>query len=219
MPPISPRSPHPRRAAPAPAERGARQRVLEAAREQFFASGFSLITMDDLAAAVGMSKKTLYQLFPSKEALLETLITERAQEMRQAWQAIAQDSAASTPDKLRRTIAMVVSRLADIQPAFVFSLKRHAPEQYRRVQALRRQNLQLFLGQLLAEGRARGVVRADLNERLVVEMLLETLHALLEPETLQRLELMPARAAGLLLDLLCQGLLTEKGKTAYVASE
>jgi AcrR family transcriptional regulator len=40
--------------------------VIAAARRQFFVHGFRRVSMDDLAAELRMSKKTLYACFPSK---------------------------------------------------------------------------------------------------------------------------------------------------------
>ena len=43
-------------------------RIVAAARRYFLAHGFRGVTMDDLAAELGMSKKTLYAHFSSKAA-------------------------------------------------------------------------------------------------------------------------------------------------------
>jgi AcrR family transcriptional regulator len=52
-------------------------RIIAAARRHFFAHGFRAVTTDDLAAELAISKKTLYVLFPSKEALLEAVVLEK----------------------------------------------------------------------------------------------------------------------------------------------
>ncbi len=48
-----------------------RQRIVDATRVHFFSHGFRRVTMDDLAAELGISKKTLYAHFPGKFDLLE----------------------------------------------------------------------------------------------------------------------------------------------------
>ena len=60
-----------------PAEVATRQRILARARNDFLAQGFRSVTMDDLAAELGMSKKTLYVHFPSKKALLEAIVSDK----------------------------------------------------------------------------------------------------------------------------------------------
>lgn len=63
------------------AERGAdpekRKKILEGAREVFFAQGFAGASMDAIARAAGVSKGTLYVYFENKETLYAALIEER----------------------------------------------------------------------------------------------------------------------------------------------
>ncbi|MFN5112767.1 MAG: TetR/AcrR family transcriptional regulator, partial [Ignavibacteria bacterium] len=51
-----------------------RERLLSIAMQEFMQFGFSRISMDDLAERVGMSKKTLYKYFQSKEVLVREVI-------------------------------------------------------------------------------------------------------------------------------------------------
>jgi TetR/AcrR family transcriptional regulator of autoinduction and epiphytic fitness len=52
-----------------------RQAILTAAADQFRANGFEASSMDKIAASAGVSKRTVYNHFPSKEDLFaETLI-------------------------------------------------------------------------------------------------------------------------------------------------
>ena len=57
-----------------PSEAERRAALVEAAEPIFLAQGYGATSMDDVAQSVGMSKKTLYQLFPSKEALFEAVV-------------------------------------------------------------------------------------------------------------------------------------------------
>jgi len=51
--------------------RGARQRILNAAAELFYREGINATGVERLAAASSVSKRTLYQHFPSKTAVVE----------------------------------------------------------------------------------------------------------------------------------------------------
>lgn len=55
-------------------EPGARDRILQAAREMVGATGLGALSMDDLADAAGVSRATLYRLFPGKGALFTELV-------------------------------------------------------------------------------------------------------------------------------------------------
>ena len=47
-----------------------RNRVIEMASQMFFEQGIRKVRMDDVAAALTMSKRTLYEMFADKEELL-----------------------------------------------------------------------------------------------------------------------------------------------------
>ncbi len=51
--------------------------LLDTAAAMFLRDGYASTTMDDIARAAGVSKKTLYQLFPSKLSLLEMMLHSR----------------------------------------------------------------------------------------------------------------------------------------------
>src|ERR1700746_1841500 len=51
--------------------RGARQRILNAAAELFYREGINATGVERLAAESSVSKRTLYQHFPSKTAVVE----------------------------------------------------------------------------------------------------------------------------------------------------
>jgi|SRR5271168_589298 len=51
--------------------RGARQRILSAATELFYREGINATGVERLASNASVSKRTLYQHFPSKEAVVE----------------------------------------------------------------------------------------------------------------------------------------------------
>ncbi|MEL0028690.1 MAG: TetR/AcrR family transcriptional regulator [Perlucidibaca sp.] len=50
------------------------QRVIEAASEQFLEQGYDRASMEAVAQASGVSKMTLYNYFPSKDALFEACV-------------------------------------------------------------------------------------------------------------------------------------------------
>ncbi len=51
-----------------------RERIVVTAMEAFRTKGIRSITMDDIAAALGISKRTLYEVFADKESLLRECI-------------------------------------------------------------------------------------------------------------------------------------------------
>jgi AcrR family transcriptional regulator len=55
------------------------QRILATTDRLFYGQGIRAIGVDTIAAAIGISKRTLYNYFPSKDALIAAYLTRRLQ--------------------------------------------------------------------------------------------------------------------------------------------
>ena len=53
-----------------PAKQPMKERILETADRLFYLQGSRAVGVDTIAAEVGISKRTLYNHFPSKDALI-----------------------------------------------------------------------------------------------------------------------------------------------------
>ncbi len=60
----------------APRRSSKRSIVIEAATEEFLAGGFAGTSMDRIAQAANVSKRTVYNHFPSKDALFQAIVDE-----------------------------------------------------------------------------------------------------------------------------------------------
>lgn len=121
-----------------------REEILEATRELILARGLKSLTLEDVAAAVGLTKAALYYYFPSKAALLEDLslrgLRTQAQRLHDAV-----ESTSSGPQALRSLIAETIRMHAQHMDDFRLSYLhlqlapeavRVGPEQLARVRPL-----------------------------------------------------------------------------------
>ena len=60
-----------------PAKPAMKERILETADRLFYLQGIRAIGVDTIAAEIGISKRTLYNHFPSKDALIAAYLTRR----------------------------------------------------------------------------------------------------------------------------------------------
>ena len=63
--------------APLPAKPAMKDRILETADRLFYLQGIRAIGVDTIAAEIGISKRTLYNHFPSKDALIAAYLERR----------------------------------------------------------------------------------------------------------------------------------------------
>ena len=63
--------------APLPAKPSMKDRILETADRLFYLQGLRAVGVDTIAAEIGISKRTLYNHFPSKDALIAAYLARR----------------------------------------------------------------------------------------------------------------------------------------------
>jgi AcrR family transcriptional regulator len=81
-----------------------KERILETADKLFYLQGIRAIGVDTIAAEIGISKRTLYNHFPSKDALIEAYLERRFVKPRPSDKAPAEQILA-TFDSLERRFA------------------------------------------------------------------------------------------------------------------
>lgn len=190
-------------------------RIVAAARRDFFAHGFARCTMDDLAQALGMSKKTLYAHFPTKEALVDVLVAAKTRETADAVRAAVEAPGLAFGARVHAMMAQCLGHLAEISPVFLRDLERQLPAVYARIEAVRRDVLPKVWGRLLAEGVAAGLVRRELEPAFVSEFALLAVQGLLRPEALERHALRPPEVLDRVLSIIFAGILTPAGRKTY----
>src|SRR4051812_32169760 len=194
------------------AESAVRTRIVAGARRHFFAHGFRGVTMDDLAAELGMSKKTLYAHFRSKPALVEAALRAKFADLEAELGRIETESSDDFPEALREMLACVQRHADEIEPPFVRDVQRSAPDLFATVEARRAALIQRYFGKLFADGRKAGMVRKDLPPQLAIEILLAAIRALVNPQKLTELGLTPHTTVPAILSVVLTGVLTANGR-------
>lgn len=134
-----------------------KQRILLGAKAELNERGIKF-TMDDLARRLGMSKRTLYENFSSKEELIGSLLAEAVEEMKTKSQEIACDETLDMREKFRRMITVRPAISKVVPENFALDIKRCMPGEWEKLQS----GLDEYWGKiedLLQEGAAKGCFR------------------------------------------------------------
>lgn len=174
--------------------------------------------MGDLAFALGMSKKTLYVHFASKDAIVAAIIEATGATIRRQVGALLAGPE-GFPAKLEGLLAVVAAQFGPLTPAFLQDLQRHAPHLYAEIDALKERNIRLLFVRLLQLGVDQGMVRPDLDPTFLAEYWLQIIKGVHDPAVLARTDLTPRAAFEKALDLFLTGILTPEGRAARRASD
>jgi len=191
----------------------AAQRIITAARREFFAHGFRSVTMDDLAEDLGMSKKTLYALFPAKSALLRAVLLDKFRSVEADLDQVTAPGSTDDLAALHGLLACMQRHTEEIQPPFVRDIRREAPEVFKVIEDRRREIIQRYFGKLFGQGRSAGIIRKDLPTRLMVEILVGATEAIMNPAKITERGLTPKSGYRSVISVILEGLLTEKGRS------
>jgi AcrR family transcriptional regulator len=147
-----------------------RERILEAARRCFGASGFAGATVEAIASEAGVSNGLLYQFFRSKDHLFEVVVDDLIRDWVRAMVGVGEDETAgeALEGMLRRSVAFCRSH--PLLPALLtrdhlLELERTSDVASRRVRAHR-----AHVAALLRRGIEAGEFRPDLDVPAVADV-------------------------------------------------
>ena len=136
--------------------------IVKRALNDFMQYGFKTFTMDDLANKMGMSKKTLYEYFPSKQDLVEACL-DYALEMSCTNITTFVQGEGSVIENVYRNEKKVqeVFNINSDRP--IWELQKYYPKTYERMEGEFAKTDALFIDKLLEKGWQEGLFRKDIN--------------------------------------------------------
>ncbi len=203
----------------APAEDAVLTRILNSAREQFVRFGYSKVTTDEIASELGISKKTLYKHFPTKEALFRAVMRRTMDDISAGAAAIIYNEELEYTRKLTETLAFFSEQIARVfSRPLMRDLRRKLPHIWQEVEAFRKEQIFTKFASLIAEGVKQGVIRSDIHQEVIVRIYFAAAQQIMNPETLLNLPLTANEAFDAIVKTLFEGLLTERAR-ANLAGE
>ena len=192
----------------------ARERIVRKTMEEVLVKGYSKVTMDAISSALGMSKKTIYQLFPGKRDLLRTVLNKLQKEIEEGIAQRVETPDLSFRERWRAVLEYIGMQYARFGPGFVEDLATAEPEIYNSLNAFRTGLVRTHFARLAQEGTQAGMFRKDLDPRLLSAVYLASVQAILNPATVQELGVSPSQAYHDLVKLLFEGILEPVKATA-----
>lgn len=197
-------------------EKEIRERILKKAEEMFVQFGYSKVTMDEVAAQLGMSKKTLYKFFPSKEHLIRSVIFEVKCEVSEYCDVLFRDQEIDFVDKLKRLMSFFGKQSAKLRGPLLNDLQKTIPECWNELQEFRNKHAYERFNQLLSEGIKAGAFRADIDQQLILLMYVNTMQAMINPEVLSQVPYSGKQVYEVMVKIFFEGILSEEGRTKYL---
>jgi AcrR family transcriptional regulator len=138
-----------------------RDRIIGEASFLFFNNGIRSMTMSDIANGLGISKRTLYEVFRDKEELLEKCVYAHMEKADEEINAIASDSE-DVIGALMRIYAKHLTNMRNVHKTLIHDLKKYHAQIFKKIECKQKEGTYVFLP-LLKKGVEQGLIRDDVN--------------------------------------------------------
>jgi TetR/AcrR family transcriptional regulator, transcriptional repressor of aconitase len=191
-----------------------RDRILERARDEFLARGFSKVTLDEIATDLGISKKTLYKSYPSKEELLRAALHSM---MRSAGWELERIISSDQPfvEKLASTMMTLGKYISKIRRESILDVQRFSPSLWKELEKFRQEHIVSRLVTMIAQAREENIFRPDVDEQVLIHMLVNSIQGILNPEILSQQSFSASEAARSIFRVIFEGALTETARKEF----
>ena len=148
-------------------------RILHKARELMFQTGVKHVTMDDLATQLGISKKTIYQFFKDKDALVSSVV-----EHELANHALICNQSMEAADNAVHEIFLLMTVIQEMfnrmNPLALFEIEKYYPLAFDKIKNHKDDFIFSMISANLEKGIAEGLYRKDVDVTILSKYRLET---------------------------------------------
>ena len=196
-------------------KRSTRERILRAARDVFVEQGYGRTGMGDIASTAGVSRKTIYSYFNNKPELFREMFRSTIHEYEDRIEQVFSDKECGYLERFARVISLVNEQLGWLKGPLIDDIRRTFPDLWADTQEFRDKRVLDNFSRILTEGVERGVFRDDIDEKLLLMTWFAASQNVLSPEALSGLPLTSDEAFRSLLSVMCEGMLTPRGRRQY----
>lgn len=188
--------------------------ILDNATNLFMQYGLKSVTMDDIARKSGVSKKTIYQFFKDKNAIIRSSIKEHFEKHRNNILEAIESTKSATEELIELSFCMK-KQVEAINPAVLYDLQKYYPKSYQRVVEFKQEFMLDLVIKMLNKGMADGSFRKDINVEILAMMRIEQVQFAFDSSVFPRDKFDFKEVNFQMFEHFVHGILTEKGREQY----
>jgi len=149
-----------------------KERILTKATDLFMKYGIRSITMDEIAAQLGISKKTIYQFFTDKDDMVTAVIDQEIQRSQTDCITFHKQSE-NAVHEIFLALESHEELLKSTNPLMLYDLEKHHPRSYRKLKEFKYEFLYRVIFENLQWGMTEGLYRSDIQLDIVTKSRIE----------------------------------------------
>ena len=187
--------------------------ILNHGFELLINDGVRSFTVENLASCLCMSKKTIYKFFPTKETLIDKIVSFQLSQIESKIK-IVLESDSNPIQQFLGVMNIFYNSTAKLKIEQIGELKNRYPKMWQRIENFRLNRKEDFYS-ILKNGQDQGLVRKSLNIELISIMYTNIINSTFQPEFFIENSLMPKDVLPALVEMVSGGLLSEDGRKYY----
>ena len=188
-----------------------RQTILDVSYARFAEYGFKKVTIDEIAAELGISKKTVYKLFSSKEEILREVVLAKMNALLSIFENI-QALKESSVDKIQAVSEIVGTHINEQWQRILIEVRMNAPSLFKEVDTIIQEKLALGWQKIFIEGQKGGWIRKDIDPVVFTTAYVGVVRELMKTDFLSKHALTESQVPKQVFKMFTEGILTEKGR-------
>ena len=188
-----------------------RDNIIQTSHDLFMRYSIKSITMDDIAKALSISKKTIYQYFKDKNDLVLHVTRAHLEEEKLEIQTIKENSSNAIEILIEESLCLR-RNITDMNPSLLFDLKKYHHQAWALYLESKEKVYVRSLRETLERGVQQGLFRPEIDPEILAILRVEQIEMSLENFTYPRNKFEFKEVQTQLFDHFLNGLVSEKGR-------
>ena len=186
-----------------------KKKIVLSAKEKFFTDGFQKTRVDEIAAELRISKKTIYKHFSSKEEIADAVMGNMREQIAGDIDRItAKDS--SAVDKLYQFTKVLSEISLRVNDKWLNDMRLYLPKTWEEIDRFRSKVLYKNFKLIFEQGKKEGLINEGSNE-IMLQILIGSIQRIINPDFILNNSYSLKTAIDELILILMNGMLTSKG--------
>lgn len=157
------------------------ERILKETGAMFFRHGIRTITMDDIAAKLGISKKTIYRYYSDKGELVKSF-TDAELKMQENDMEEIQNRSKDAIDEMLNLMTHLENFFNRVNPAVFYDLQKYHPQSWNLFKSFKERCVIGYVEDNLKRGIQQELYRKDLKIKIIARLRIEEVEMGFHPE-------------------------------------
>lgn len=190
-----------------------KDKIIEQIEDKLFKEGFYKTTMDEVASELGMSKKTIYKFFPSKDDLVMA-IAKHFMNVMKSKIVPALNTDKNAIEKLAELINILATASDKISTKRMEEMKRHFPEIWNEIDKFRTKMMFENITKIINQGKDEGLF-IDYPTSIIMTILVVSVRSIVNPDFILNNSFSIIEGARFTFKIIIGGIVTEKGSKVF----